>query len=135
GHALFTADGGYVEAGELTGEDEVKILDLPAPAVAADGRLPVSTDVRHYAVKGDWSRLVRLPEKWTDEFAHYLGWLVGDGCIANDLVTTVYGNADDQKDVLPRHAGLLTWMNGDRPPKPSVQKNGTLQLRQSRRAI
>ncbi|TMK89456.1 MAG: ribonucleoside-diphosphate reductase, partial [Actinobacteria bacterium] len=95
GHKLFTVNRGYVEASELTADDQVKTLDLPAPSVAADHRLPVSTDVRDYAAKGDWSRSLRLPEKWSDEFAHYLGWLVGDGCISGDVVTTVYGNPDD----------------------------------------
>jgi ribonucleoside-diphosphate reductase alpha chain len=135
GHKLFTVNRGYVAASDLTANDEVKTLDLPAPAVSADLRLPVSNDAREYEVKGDWSRSLRLPEKWSDDLAHYLGWLVGDGCISGDVVTTVYGNGDDQKDILRRHAALLTWMNGDRPPKPSMQKNGTLQLRQSRRVI
>ncbi len=135
GHRIFTSNRGYVAAQELTGSDEVKVLDLPAPASNADLRLPVSTEVANYAVKGDWSRSLRLPEKWSPELGHYLGWLVGDGCIAGDVVTSVYGNGDDQKHVLPRHLELLAWMNGDRPPTPSMQANGTLQLRQSRRVI
>ncbi len=134
-HKIFTVNRGYVPAAELTSDDQVKVLDLPAPAVHADWRVPVSSDVRDYAVKGDWSRSLRLPEKWTEDFAHYLGWLVGDGCVAENTVTTVYGNGDDQDEVLPRHMELLAWMNGDRPPTPSVQKNGTLQLRQTRRVI
>jgi ribonucleotide reductase alpha subunit len=134
-HRLFTVNRGWVQAADLTSEDDVKVLDLPAPPISADRRLPVSTDARDYLVKGDWARSLRLPEKWTDDFAHYLGWLVGDGCIAGDVVTTVYGNGDDQEHILPRHLRLLAWMNGDRPPKPSVQANGTTQLRQSRRAI
>ena len=36
GHKIFTTNRGYVEAGELTAEDEVKVLDLPAPAVNAE---------------------------------------------------------------------------------------------------
>ncbi|MGH8990683.1 MAG: LAGLIDADG family homing endonuclease, partial [Acidimicrobiia bacterium] len=134
-HKIFTVNRGYVPASELSEADDVKVLDLPAPAVNAEWRLPVSTDVRDYSVKGDWTRSVRLPEKWSEDFAHYLGWLVGDGCISEDLVTTVYGNGDDQGDILPKHRELLTWMNGDREPKPSIQKNGTVQLRQSRRVI
>jgi ribonucleoside-diphosphate reductase alpha chain len=134
-HKIFTVNRGYVPAAELTGDDQVKVLDLPAPAVNADWRIPVSSDVRDYSVKGDWSRSLRLPEKWTEDFAHYLGWLVGDGCISENMVTTVYGNGDDQDEVLPRHQELLAWMNGDRPPTPAVQKNGTLQLRQTRRVI
>ncbi|HUQ64342.1 MAG TPA: LAGLIDADG family homing endonuclease, partial [Acidimicrobiales bacterium] len=135
GHKVFTSNRGYVAAGELTSDDNVKVLDLPAPAVSADLRFPVSTAVRDYAVKGDWSRSLRLPEKWSPEFAHYLGWLIGDGCIAGDVVTTVYGSGDDQADILPAHRELVAWMNGDRPPTPSTQGNGTVQLRQSRRVI
>ncbi len=135
GHRIFTTNRGYVEAQELTERDEVKVLDLPAPAVHADPRLPVSTKVNSYAAKGDWSRSLRLPEKWTPELGHYLGWLVGDGCIAGDVVTSVYGNGDDQAHVLPRHLELLAWVNGDRAPTPSVQANGTVQLRQSRRVV
>src|SRR5437868_10880637 len=56
GHKLFTVNRGYVDAAELTADDEVKTLDLPAPAVSADLRLPVSNDAREYEVKGDWSR-------------------------------------------------------------------------------
>ncbi len=135
GHRIFTANRGYVEAHALTSSDEVKVLDLPAPALSADRRLPVSTEVAHYALRGDSSRSLRLPEKWSPELGHYLGWLVGDGCIAGNVVTTVYGTGDDQEHVLPRHLELLTWMNGDRAPKPSVQANGSVQLRQSRRVI
>ncbi len=134
-HRVFTANRGYVTASELTAEDQVKTLGLPAPAVNADRRLPVSTDVREYEEKGDWSRSLRLPEKWTQEFAHYLGWLVGDGCMSGNVVTTVYGGDDDQHDVLPAHLDLLAWMNGDRAPTPSEQPNGTVQLRQSRRFL
>ncbi len=135
GHKVFTINRGFVAASELTNADQVKVLDVPAPAVNADLRLPVSTDVRDYAAKGDWSKSLRLPEKWSPELAHYMGWLVGDGCIAGDVVTSVYGGGDDQEQVLPRHLELLTLLNGDRCPKPSVQANGTVQLRQSRRVV
>jgi ribonucleoside-diphosphate reductase alpha chain len=134
-HKIFTTNRGYVAASELTRADEVKVLDVPAPAVNADWKLPVPSDVAEYVEKGDWSRSLRLPEKWNDEFAHYLGWLVGDGCISGDVVTTVYGGGDDQEAILPKHRKLLAAMNGDREPKVSVQANGTQQLRQSRRAI
>jgi ribonucleoside-diphosphate reductase alpha chain len=136
GHRIFTTNRGYVEASELTEHDTVKVLDLPAPAVAADARLPISTDVRDYAV-GDRRSLAGLefPEKWSPELGHYLGWLVGDGCISGTVASTVYGSDDDREVVLPRHRALLTEMNGGSEPKPSVQANGTLQLRQSRSAL
>ena len=40
GHRIFTANRGYVEAKDLTPDDEVKVLDVPAPAVNAELGLP-----------------------------------------------------------------------------------------------
>ena len=78
---------------------------------------------------------LRLPEKWTPELAHYLGWLLGDGCISGTVVTTVYGTDVEQREILPRHQALLAEINGGRVPKPSVQANGTVQLRIARGAV
>ncbi len=133
GHRLFTVNRGYVEARDLVASDEVKVLDLPAPAVRADMTIPVSTDVAEYHSKGDKGELVRLPEEWTPEFAHYLGWLVGDGTTSGSTATTIYGSAEDRVEILPRHAELVEWINGDRPLKISEQGNGTAQLRLGRR--
>ncbi|MDP9387343.1 MAG: hypothetical protein M3Q48_05295 [Actinomycetota bacterium] len=132
-HRLFTANRGYVEAGELTADDAVHVLDLPAPATAADRAIPVSTDVDDYRGKGEHADLLRLPEEWSAEFAHYLGWLVGDGSTSGSTTTTIYGSADDRTEILPAHQDLLQWVNGDRPLKASEQENGTVQLRLSRR--
>jgi ribonucleoside-diphosphate reductase alpha chain len=134
-HRIFTTNRGYVEAADLDETDEIKVLNLAAPAVHADVRLPVATDAAAYAVKGDWSRSLNLPEKWNDEFAHYLGWLVGDGCLSGNVATTIYGGDDDKAHALPRHQALIAEMNGGREPKPSLQENGTLQLRQGKRVI
>ncbi|MGH9151822.1 MAG: LAGLIDADG family homing endonuclease [Acidimicrobiales bacterium] len=133
GHRLFTTNRGYVEASELTAEDAVHVLDLPAPAVNADRALPVSTDVDDYRGKGEHSDLLRFPAQWSSEFAHYLGWLVGDGSTTGAGTVTVYGSADDRVEILPAHQDLLHWVNGDRPLKVSEQENGTAQLRLSRR--
>ncbi len=131
-HKVFTVNRGFVAASELTGVDEVKVLDLPAPAVNADRRFPVSTDVAHYRRKCDQAK-VRLPEKWSAEFAHYLGWLIGDGCIsATNVVSTIYGSPEDREHVLPRHLELLTEICQGEAPKPSVQANRTVQLRLGR---
>jgi ribonucleoside-diphosphate reductase alpha chain len=135
-HRIFTSNRGYVEASELTADDSVKVLDLPAPAVAADPCLPGAARLFALAGKGDEkSRSFRLPEKWTPELAHYLGWIVGDGCISDDVITTVYRSDEEQQRILPLHQQLAAWMNGDQGPTPSVQANGTLQLRQSGRVI
>jgi ribonucleoside-diphosphate reductase alpha chain len=79
---------------------------------------------------------LELPVKWDPELAHYLGWVVGDGCIDNrdNVAVTVYGSAEDKEVVLPRHHALLTQITGFES-KPSVQANGTLQLRVTRRAF
>jgi ribonucleoside-diphosphate reductase alpha chain len=132
-HRIFTANRGYVEAQALTTTDDVKLLDLPAPAVAADSGLPVSNDPDDYRTKGDHGDPLRFPDQWTPEFAHYLGWLVGDGSTSGSVVATIYGSAEDRDEVLPRHADLVEWINGDRPLKVSEQANGTAQLRLARR--
>ena len=133
GHRIFTANRGFVEAQDLATDDDVKVLDLPAPAVNADPVLPVSSDPDSYRRKGDHGDFLRLPDEWTAEFAHYLGWLIGDGSTSGSTTSTIYGSAEDRTEVLPRHAELVEWINGDRPIKISEQANGTAQLRLSRR--
>ena len=135
GHRVFTVNRGYVEARKLTFRDEVKVLDLPAPAVNADPAIPVSSDPADYAATGDHSAPVRLPDEWTPEVAHYLGWLVGDGSVSGSVLATVYGSAEDRDEILPGHQELAEWINGGRPIKVSEQPNGTCQLRLSRRGI
>ncbi|MDQ6784533.1 MAG: ribonucleoside-diphosphate reductase, partial [Actinomycetota bacterium] len=136
GHRLFTTNRGYVEAGDLMLEDRVKVLDLPAPAVHADYLLPVATDLAAYRHTGDHRRPVNLPEKWSLELGHYLGWLVGDGSVAaTGTISAVYGSVEDQQAVLPRHSEFATWLNGGQTPKPSLQANGTVQQRLSRRSL
>jgi ribonucleoside-diphosphate reductase alpha chain len=133
GHRIFTVNRGFVEAQDLAPDDDVKVLDVAAPAVNADLGLPVSSDPDSYRQKGDHGDLLRLPDRWTPEFAHYLGWLIGDGSTSGSTTSTVYGSAEDRIEVLPRHCELVDWINGDRPLKVSEQANGTAQLRLSHR--
>ena len=136
GHRFFTANRGYVEAQDLNADDRVKVLDLPAPAISANYGLPVTSDLTIYSTKGDHRRLVRLPEKWDEDLAHYLGWMVGDGSVgAGGTLSAVYGNPEDQAEVLPRHLAFVTWLNGGLAPTPSAQANGTVQLRLTRRPL
>jgi ribonucleoside-diphosphate reductase alpha chain len=134
-HRLWTLGRGWVRADEMTEDDEIPFLDQPTPAVMADHLLPIATDWRSYATRGDWSSELELPQKWDEELAHYFGWLVGDGSISGDVVTTVYGSKEDQDEILPKHLELLTRINGGRGPKPSRQANGTMQLRLSQRPL
>ncbi|HZA40356.1 MAG TPA: LAGLIDADG family homing endonuclease, partial [Actinomycetota bacterium] len=135
-HRIWTDNRGWVRADELTEEDEVKFLNHATPATMADYKLPVSTDWQSYVAKGTHRRSLELPEKWDEELAHYVGWLIGDGCIsANNAVVTIYGSKEDLEEVLPRHLELVTRLNGGVTPKVSVQENGTKQLRLSRGPI
>jgi ribonucleoside-diphosphate reductase alpha chain len=129
GHRIFTANRGYVEAKELTADDDVKVLDLPAPAVNADLGLPVSSDPDATTRRATTPTAAPSRTEWTAEFAHYLGWLIGDGSTSGNTTSTIYGSAEDRTEVLPRHAELVEWINGDRPLKISEQANGTAQLR------
>jgi ribonucleoside-diphosphate reductase alpha chain len=135
-HKIFTINRGYVEARRLTPADQVKVLDLPAPSVSAEWRLPVPEQVEIYQSKGDDRRAIHLPEKWSPELGHYLGWLVGDGSVGTGgTISAIYGSPEDQSEVLPRHSLLATELNGGVTPKPSRQANGTVQQRLSRRAL
>jgi ribonucleoside-diphosphate reductase alpha chain len=135
GHQIFTVNRGYVEARHLTFADEVKLLDLEAPAIAADPVLPVPSDPDSWWTKGDHGATLNFPSEWTAEFAHYLGWLIGDGSTSGSIVATIYGSAEDREEILPLHADLAEWINDGRPVKVLEQANGTAQLRISRRAF
>ncbi len=132
-HRIWTENRGWVRADELGEDDHVKTIAHATPAPMASYALPVVTELAAYTSKHDKKLTLELPEKWDEEFAHYLGWLVGDGSISGDVVTTIYGSDEDRNEILPRHLELLTKINGGRAPKPSLQDNGTVQLRVSRR--
>jgi ribonucleotide reductase alpha subunit len=134
-HRFWTANRGWVAAQDLQATDRMRLLDHRTPATAAERRLPVPTDIAAYASKGDHAAAMALPEKWEPDFAHLLGWLVGDGSFSGDVISAVYGSAEDREVMLPRHQRLFAELNGGRSPKVSVQANGTVQLRLSRRAL
>lgn len=134
-HRIFTLNRGYVEAEALTADDQVRSLDLAAPAVNADMAVPVRSDWEQYRAKGDRDLRLHLPDVWTDVFAHYVGWLVGDGSTSGTSTVTIYGSADDRTEILPAHQELLEDINDGRPVKLSEQANGTVQLRLTRRPL
>jgi ribonucleoside-diphosphate reductase alpha chain len=134
-HRFWTANRGWVAARDLELTDRVRLLDRETPATAAERQLPVPTEVAAYASKGDHAAPMALPEKWDEDFAHLLGWLVGDGSFSGDVISAIYGSAEDREIILPRHQRLFAELNGGRSPKVSVQANGTVQLRLSRRAL
>ena len=133
-HRVWTANRGWVHACDLTGEDKVVRSIQHAPRPMADPHLPAEALVM--AAFEHSRKPLELPAKWDEELAHYLGWVVGDGCInaGDNAAVTVYGSVEDKEVVLPRHHALLTKITGFER-KPSEQANSTLQLRVTRRAF
>ena len=82
----------------------------------ADSRLPMQALLQVQYEKT--LKPLQIPDKWDQEFAHYLGWLTGDGCISADNASavTVYGSDEDKDVVLPRHYSLLTRIHRFREP-------------------
>ena len=133
-HRVWTANRGWVHARDLTAVDKIVRSIRHAARPMADPYIPAEALL---VAEYERSRKpLELPRKWDTEFAHYLGWIVGDGCInsGDDAAVTVYGSAEDQGVVLPRHHTLLTKITGFES-KPSRQPNGTLQLRATRHAF
>jgi ribonucleoside-diphosphate reductase alpha chain len=134
GHRFFTLNRGYVEARDLGPDDDVKVLDLPAPAVSASYRLPVLPGADghvHRANAGTVSSAgTNVPEKWDHELAHYLGWMAGVGSVGADgTLEATYGGPEDQAEILPRHLKFATWMNGGVLPEVSGRAGGAVRVR------
>ncbi len=128
-HRVWTANQGWVHADQLTAEDRVVRSVEYAPRPYASAALPpLAVQVAHQA-RGKALRAV--PEKWDTGLAQYLGWLVGDGCLTDAGATTVYGSEWERDVLMPRHRALLASITGFES-KPSLQSNGTVQLRAMR---
>ncbi|MEI6621833.1 MAG: LAGLIDADG family homing endonuclease, partial [Actinomycetes bacterium] len=134
GHRLWTTNRGYVEAKDLTADDRLFPLDLPAPAVNASWALPEAATAAAVRVHGEQHDYMNIPEEWSMDLGHYLGWLVGDGS-TSQTISTIYGSADDRTEILPLHQTFVESINGDRSIKLSEQSNGTAQLRLGRGAF
>jgi ribonucleoside-diphosphate reductase alpha chain len=123
-HRLWTENRGWVRAEDLTETDEVVRSFHEASRPSADLALPEKALAAARAARG-WA--VTLPGKWSEDLGHYLGWLVGDGCLTDAGAVTVYG-AGDVEEVLPRHREFLAEVM-EFEAMPSLQGNGTVQLR------
>jgi ribonucleoside-diphosphate reductase alpha chain len=131
-HRVWTASRGWVHASDLTPQDRVVRSLQHAPRLASDMRIPEQALNAATTVRS--RKAIDLPQKWDAEFAHYLGWLVGDGCVTDQNAVTVYGTEADREEVMTRHQELLARITGF-AAKPSVQANGTRQLRVTRDAF
>jgi len=129
GHRIWTANRGWVHAQDLNDQDRVVRSLQRADRDAADVRIPAAALAAARAAKS--RKVTNLPEKWDEELGHYLGWLVGDGCVTDQNAVTVYGTEDDRRGAMARHSEFLARITGFEA-KPCVQANGTQQLRASR---
>jgi ribonucleotide reductase alpha subunit len=130
-HRVWTANRGWVHAEDLHSDDHVvRSLQHATPAFASP-RIPRHALAAARAAKS--RKPINLPQKWDEEFGHYLGWLVGDGCVTDQEAVTVYGS-DDRLEAMTRHHELITRITGFEV-KPSIQANGTQQLRFTRDAF
>jgi ribonucleoside-diphosphate reductase alpha chain len=128
-HRVWTGNRGWVQAQDMLENDEVTRSFHYAPRSMSEQLLPIAA--RSVAL-GTESLI--LPEKWDEELGHYLGWLTGDGCLTDNLAVTVYGGVEEHKSVMPRHQALLARWTGFNA-KPSLQGNGTMQLRSGSRKV
>lgn len=118
---LLGIDGRMVRVRDLAIGDRVVRTSQHVPRTEAGMTLP-----KQAVATAERSRLP-LPSDWSQELGHYLGWLVGDGCFRPGAVT-IYGSSTEIEELLPRHRSSIERWTGFRP-KPSVQQNGTRQLR------
>jgi ribonucleoside-diphosphate reductase alpha chain len=129
-HRVWTENRGWVEAQELSESDRVVRSFHWTGRPGAQVKFPASAV--EAARRSAGTKPLELPEKWDEDFAHYLGWLVGDGCLTSQGAITIYGSDQDRRHVMPRHQALLHKITGF-SAKPSVQQNGTVQLRALRK--
>lgn len=134
-HRIATT-AGWVEAKNLTQQHK-----LPARAVRLDRSMASYAFSDRVIESSETSEVLRgtqpsrwnthLPEKWSEELGHYLGWLTGDGCTTAGNIATIYGNPED-KIIEKEHQKFLENIL-DRVPKISISANGTSQLRVGRK--
>ena len=128
-HRIWTQNRGWVHARDLSEHDLVMKSFQYAPRSMASAAVPESAQAVAERSVG-----LALPTKWDGDLAHYLGWLTGDGCLTSGVAVTVYGTRQRDEAVLGRHAAALARWTGFEA-KPSVQPNGTIQLRSAKRAM
>jgi ribonucleoside-diphosphate reductase alpha chain len=133
-HRIWTLNRGYVEAQELTAEDQVLVNDSPTLASDAKWELPVR--IAAYAVsrqRGGTQVEQPLPERWSEGLGELMGHLVGDGWITDVQTGWVYGGDDIEDGLAASHEGLLRELIGG--ISRQQMDNGTVQLRAGSEAV
>ncbi|MGH3007194.1 MAG: ribonucleoside-diphosphate reductase, partial [Gaiellaceae bacterium] len=94
-HRIWTLNRGYVEAAELTADDQVLVNDTPTPAEDASWALPVKLESLAVSrSRGGTTTYRELPERWSEGLGELMGHLVGDGWITDVQTGWVYGGDD-----------------------------------------
>ncbi len=134
-HRFFTLNRGMVRADELTADDAVLVVDAPCLPHDASWSLPVPGDWRQFRAKGERHATLNLPTEWSEPLAEMLGHLTGDGSFvpSSSMLILIYGNAEDQEQLLPRHRAVLESLL--LRPNISRQANGTVQMRVTSAAL
>ncbi len=128
-HRIFTTNRGYVPAEEIQPQDDIKVLDVPAPALEADLALPAPSDGVGGSKWREAGESSSLLTQWSEELGHYLGWLVGAGSVSGSTVTTTYSSPEDRDEVLHGHALLLEKLSGGQLAKVCEEVAGGARLR------
>ena len=127
-HRIWTLNRGYVEAAQLTRDDQVLLNDSATPAEDASWALPVKIEALAKSFsRGGTVAYQELPDRWSEGLGELMGHLVGDGWITGAQTGWVYGGADIEDGLLDSHEGLLTELIGG--ISRQEMSNGTVQLR------
>ena len=127
-HRIWTLNRGYVEAAQLTRDDQVLLNDSATPAEDASWALPVKIEALAKSFsRGGTVAYQELPDRWSEGLGELMGHLVGDGWITGAQTGCVYGGADIEDGLLDSHEGLLTELIGG--ISRQEMSNGTVQLR------
>ncbi len=127
-HRLWTVNRSYVEAAQLTRDDQVLLNDSPTPAEDATWALPVKIEALAKSFSRGGSVMYQeLPDHWSEGLGELMGHLVGDGWITDTQTGWVYGGDDVGDGLLDSHEGLLTELIGG--ISRQEMSNGTVQLR------
>ncbi len=127
-HRIWTLNRGYVQAAELTAEDEVLLNDSPTPAEDASWSLPIRMEAYAKSFsRGGTVTYGELPDRWSEGLSELMGHLVGDGWITDVQTGWVYGGDDIEDGLADSHEGLLQELIGS--ISRQEMSNGTVQLR------
>ena len=133
-HRIWTINRGYVEAAQLTADDQVLLNDTPTPAEDASWALPVKIEALAASrSRGGTTTYQALPGRWSEGLGELMGHLVGDGWITDVQTGWVYGGDDIDDGLCGSHEGMLRELIGGITRQE--MQNGTVQLRAGSEAV